>query len=133
MKVRRKLTFCDFKNKQIRDAIYHAKNTALQSPIRYARHCAIVLDENFNKVSVFYNIYNDENYPRTTHAEQGAIDRIPKHIDRSKCTLIVVRNNFIDQEQMSRPCPECQQYIKRHGIRHCVFSNCPDTFTTMVF
>lgn len=133
LKINRRRAFTDFNKKHIRNALFMAGAFAVHSPVKKGRHCAIVLDENLKRVAVFYNTYVDRcNYRKgTIHAEVGAISKIPPHVDRSKCTLVVVRSNFNAEKKMSKPCENCEKHIQASGIRHCLYSTTEGLFESI--
>jgi len=55
------------------------------------------------------------------HAEAAAIRRCGK-ADLRNAILYVSRVNNMGQEMMSKPCENCQQEIKRAGIRKIVYT-----------
>jgi len=56
------------------------------------------------------------------HAEDAVVRKIPKHINRRKLVIVVIRVNNFGRLRNSKPCEECQYYLRRAGIRRVLYS-----------
>lgn len=110
-------------SKKIRTHAYFAYNKALTSNVKTGRHCAILLDEKYNKIDYFVNISCGRN---SIHSEKGLIDKIKSEnstFDFSNCKIIVIRGNFLGKLTMSKPCKNCYDSIVNSGIKTIIYSS----------
>jgi deoxycytidylate deaminase len=112
--------------KEIRSLGYLGVSKCLSSTVKPGKHCAFIIDDTTNQVmSSAINCYNI-NKQGTIHAEVGAIDSFKeKHpnVDTSKCTLLVIRGNFLCEPTLSKPCNNCYSYVKDHGFKRIIYSD----------
>lgn len=75
---------------------------ALTSDVKVAKHCAIILDKEYNILTYFVN--------DKLHAEDGAIKQIGNCPEAKY--ILVVRGNMLGNMTLSKPCLECYKSIK---------------------
>lgn len=62
------------------------------------------------------------------HAEVAAIRRLkPEHVRGA--TIYIARVNNSGEPRMSRPCNNCDSYLKRHGIRKVIYTDNMETMS----
>lgn len=100
-----------------RNMLFYAYTYAMNSDVNHGRHCAIVLNESWdNPVSISIN-------DRERHAEVGAIEAIPPHVDTEKCFIVVVRATRTGKMTISMPCNNCKAILRGSGIKNCIYSS----------
>lgn len=103
------------KSKRWRELIHFAYEQAATSNVVRGKHCAIVLDPDFNIVSMNVNT-------RCTHAEAGAVRKLSPAVRPERCFVLVVRNTLEGKMTMSKPCDNCASAMRSSGIHTCVYS-----------
>jgi pyrimidine deaminase RibD-like protein len=99
--------------KSFRNEAYKAYETALTSPFKRSRHCAIVFDSEFNPISISVNY-------GVIHAEVAVISEcsdIPED-----AWILVVCGNMLGKMKLSKPCLKCYNHIKKSGIKKIIYS-----------
>jgi deoxycytidylate deaminase len=103
--------------------IQEATRIANRSTMLQKHGCVIV--HNRRIVATGYNYILDKKI-QSIHAEIDAINKVKKYGDRfmSECIIIIVRlSNQDDSLQLSKPCCNCANYIKKNKIPKTYFSS----------
>ena len=108
-------------DRRVRSLAHLASAKAYTSRIRRGKHCALILDRNYNVVASFVN-------EGTVHAERGAIDELLSHtmshdVDHGYTLLVVRAVTSTGEIKLSKPCVDCEHAIKNCSmIRSVIFS-----------
>lgn len=106
-----------------RNLVHFACSRAYTSDVIKGRHCAIILDENKNIISIFVNCFTCDG-KSTVHAEAGAIQALKStgvQINKNHI-MLVVRITIPGNITFSKPCFNCERKIKESGISTCIYT-----------
>ena len=117
-------------DRRVRSLAHLASAKAHSSLNRRGKHCALIIDKDYNVVASFVN-------EGTVHAEQGVINKImsgdvPCDEDRGYTLLVVRAVTSTGEIKLSKPCENCANAIKSCSmIRSVIFSCDHGQFGTM--
>lgn len=108
-------------DRRMRTLVHLAYAKAHSSRIKRGKHCALILDKNYNVVVSFVNT-------GTIHAERGAVDLFMSsslYSGDGFYTLLVVRAVTSTGEiGLSKPCANCENAIRNCSVINSVIFSC---------
>lgn len=89
-----------------------------------------IISTGYNRLATnsFVEYYADQlkgrrDFCLSTHAEMDAVLKARAKTDLTGCKIFVARKRLLDGEPgMSRPCPICEEVLRRYGIRRAFYT-----------
>lgn len=78
------------------------------------------------------NRYVKKSINRTIHAEIGALSKVPRFFHKH-CIIFVWRIRTDGHLSMSKPCENCQRYLKRKCVKTVYYSTEDGNFEKILF
>lgn len=88
--------------------------TSQKSPFDDFRHAVLVMSGG-RVMAIGYNTHQH-------HAEIHALQKLWPS-ERKHTKVVSVRFNKSGKLAMAKPCPECQKYLKKHGVKKVEYSD----------
>lgn len=90
------------------------RRASLKSPYDTYQHAVLVMSGGAVR-AIGYNTYN-------RHAEVMALAKLWPS-ERRGTRIFSVRFTKTGKLAMAKPCPECQKYLKKHGVKQVTYSD----------